>query len=221
MSLANHYKEKYIFSHGSWNGPCWRKVNRDWSVLTFFSIFPSHHSFPQRFFWFNQTRLSYFPCDLPSCSSEACWQLAVSLSFLHFGGTGARWRGCQACKDTDKRSKDTGYDSCAGHSRDGHSHVARGKAVPLGTGFVRDDGLQERVHDAADKRQKGTAVVDHGNGQLLERTSHTRCYSTHIQSRTLTASGLLKPTRHHKGTHPVLGKCSSLQKIIKAFPALK
>lgn len=191
------------------------------SDIFFFSIFLSHHSFPQRFFWFNQTRLSYFPCDLPSRSSEACWHLAVSLSFLHFGGVGVRWKGCGACKEPDKRSKDTGYDSCAGHSRDGHSHVACGKAVPLGTGFVRDDGLQERVHDAADKRQKGTAVVDHGNGQLLERTSHTCCYSAHIQSATLTGSGLLKPIRHHKCTRPVLGKGSGLQKMIKAFPALK
>lgn len=78
--------------------------------------------------------------------------------------------------DSDKRSKDTGDDRRAGHSRDGHSHVARGKAVPLGTGLVGDDGLQECVHDAADKRQKGTAVVDHGDGQLLERASHTCCY---------------------------------------------
>ena len=157
-------------------------------------------------------------CPVVPLKPVDAWLSALAFSIL---GNRSEVKGVSGLQGPDRRSKDTGYDSCAGHSRDGHSHVARGKAVPLGTGFVSDDGLQERVHDAADKRQKGTAVVDHGNGQLLERTSHTRCYSTHIQSRTLTASGLLKPTRQHKGTHPILGKCSSLQKTIKAFPALK
>lgn len=62
--------------------------------------------------------------------------------------------------DTDKCKKDTGDHSCTGNGRDGHPYVAGGEAVPLGTRFVRDDGLQERVHDTADKSQKGTAVVD-------------------------------------------------------------
>ena len=71
--------------------------------------------------------------------------------------------GCQACGDTDKCEKDTGDDSSAGNGRDGQPDVARGEAVPLGTRFVRDDGLQERVHDTADESQKGAAVVDHGD----------------------------------------------------------
>lgn len=157
-------------------------------------------------------------CPVVPLKPVDAWLSALAFSIL---GNRSEVKGVSGLQGPDKRSKDTGYDSCAGHSRDGHSHVARGKAVPLGTGFVRDDGLQERVHDAADERQKGTAVVDHGNRQLLERMSHTCCYSTHIQSGTLPDSGLLKPTRHHKCTRPVLGKGSGLQKMIKAFPALK
>ena len=59
--------------------------------------------------------------------------------------------------------KDTGDHSCAGNGRDGHPHVARGEAVPLGTRFVRDDGLQECVDHTTDKSQKGTAVMDQGD----------------------------------------------------------
>ena len=131
-------------------------------------------------------------------------------------------KGASGRADPDKHSKDTGYDRRAGHSGDGHSHVARGKAVPLGTGLVGDDGLQERVHDAADKRQKRAAVVDHGDSQLLERASHTCCCKLHAHPESPThwlwAS---RPTRHHKGTRPVLGEGSGLQKVTKAFPALK
>ena len=91
----------------------------------------------------------------------ATWLLTFAFS-IFFGGE--RGGGdVKLARTLTNVKKDTGDDGCGGNGRDGHPYAACGKAVPLGTRFVRDDGLQERVHNTADKRQKGTAVVYHGD----------------------------------------------------------
>ena len=86
--------------------------------------------------------------------------MAVNIGFPQgLGGWGGGVRLTRTL--TDVMEKDTGDDGCTGDGRDGHPDMTRGKAVPLGTRLVGDDGLQERVHDTADKCQEGATVVHH------------------------------------------------------------